>query len=179
LPLKYFLFLHDSHGFLQGARGFAGEIGHIPWHGSQNASWGKCFCGRYDCLETYLSPETVLKFAAHELGIVQPGLPELYAAATPYQMQKIYEYLISFIKFACVVAANIFDPEMLILGGKVIEPWIKRFEKELLPELRRTTWHNSPKKLKCYSMQNCSSAYGSALKAAAEAVTAIVGSYTE
>ena len=166
--------IHNETGFLYGSRGLAGEIGHIPFLGNGPKSRRKCFCGQYNCLETHLSAGGIMDFSRNTLRLHPSDISSLFASATPAQMKRIYEYLQPYLYHICITAVNTFDPETLILGGEIIEPWLERLPVDFLPGLQKRTWMNSPSKIKCYRMEDCNSSFGTALRAISPAITAAV-----
>lgn len=112
-----------------GARGFAGELGHVPVHPEGPA----CPCGARGCLEQYAGEGAVLAAA---------GLPEasgdwvaLLAKRAAEGDGPVREALAragAALGTALAGAVNLVDPEALVLGGAYAElgDW-------LLPEMRR------------------------------------------
>ncbi|MHA6762866.1 ROK family transcriptional regulator [Streptacidiphilus sp. PAMC 29251] len=113
----------------QGARGFAGELGHVPVHPDGPA----CPCGARGCLEQYAGEGAVLAGA---------GLPEasgdwvaLLAKRAAEGAAPVREALAlagAALGTALAGAVNLIDPEAVVLGGAYAElgEW-------LLPEMRR------------------------------------------
>jgi len=112
-----------------GARGFAGELGHVPVHPEGPA----CPCGARGCLEQYAGEGAVLAGA---------GLPEapgdwvaLLAKRAAEGAGPVREALAragAALGTALAGAVNLVDPEAVVLGGAYAElgEW-------LLPEMRR------------------------------------------
>lgn len=100
------------NGFYTGAHGSAAELGHIPVPGAT----GTCGCGKVGCLETVCSgrwlkawqeshaPETPI----HEVFVRHAGHPDLEAFVETAAM-------------SIATAVNIIDPELVFLGGGILE----------------------------------------------------------
>jgi glucokinase len=113
----------------RGARGYAGEIGHISIDGGAQAR--RCTCGRRGCLEAYASgPAIAADFAlrAEQAGLqhVDP-LSSLKEIAAWLEQDDLRGELARAAVSAGAealgrglsIAANLFDPERIILGGGV------------------------------------------------------------
>jgi glucokinase len=113
----------------RGARGSAGEIGHIAIDSSADARL--CTCGRRGCLEAYASgPAMEADFASLarqarlSVATQSPGLPEI---ATWMEKDCLQGELARAVVAAGAealgrglsIAANLFDPERILLGGGV------------------------------------------------------------
>jgi predicted NBD/HSP70 family sugar kinase len=110
----------------RGARGFAGELGHVPVH----PEGPLCSCGAHGCLETYAGEEALLRAA----GVGTGGGPALRAAAAdgdPAALKALEEAGAA-LGIALSGAVNLLDPQAVVVGGPLAEltPW-------LLPGVRR------------------------------------------
>ncbi|MEU6851059.1 ROK family transcriptional regulator [Actinacidiphila alni] len=110
----------------RGARGFAGELGHVPVH----PDGPLCSCGAHGCLETYAGEEALLRAA----GVGTGGGPALRAAAAdgdPAALKALEEAGAA-LGIALSGAVNLLDPQAVVVGGPLAElaPW-------LLPGVRR------------------------------------------
>jgi predicted NBD/HSP70 family sugar kinase len=114
----------------RGARGFAGELGHVPVHPQGHV----CACGARGCLEQYAGEEAVLAAAgvevsprADRIGV----LAELAAAGEPRVLAAL-ERAGTALGTALAGAVNLVDPSAVVLGGAYAElgEW-------LLPGMRR------------------------------------------
>ncbi len=107
------------------------ELGHI-----KNGSEGrKCTCGRYDCLETYASatalrndakkmaaehPESLLwELCGHDLERMNAKLPFDAAALGDGCGKRLVENYIGHLADGITDIANIFRPDIIVLGGGV------------------------------------------------------------
>lgn len=102
---------------IEGHQGIAGEWGHNPLidDGPQ------CYCGRRGCVETVLSGPALEQFYA-ERAAKSLTLAEIYAAykigGDQFAAETIHRLVKQFGR-ALAVVINIFDPEMVVLGGGV------------------------------------------------------------
>jgi len=94
-----------------GTRGFAGELGHIHLKGMD----GKCNCGNEGCLELYAGGKK-LQIIADEYDI---NIEELFLKKS-IQDTNISKF-INDIAIGTSTVINIFDPELVVLGGGVIK----------------------------------------------------------
>jgi fructokinase len=105
---------------LTGPNAIAGEWGHnpLPWPKMHELPGPACYCGKYGCIETFLSGPGMSKLHELETGnvltaseIVQRA--ELDDAACERAMQTYEQHLAR--SLAHVI--NILDPDVIILGG--------------------------------------------------------------
>jgi len=98
----------DNSKIVKG-RGFAGEIGHIPYKPTPF----KCKCGKNNCLELIASGSGIEKMA------------EIYGCKG-LECPKVKEEYIKGLMHAVGICFSLFDPEILVLGGGVIvnNTWI-------------------------------------------------------
>lgn len=141
----------------EGAGGFAGEIGHIPVvHRGGRA----CGCGNRGCLETvaggiHLEQRLregaragrfagVLQQAAGAADCLTPYHAELAAQAGDTEALELWEEVGEVLGGLLGGLANLLDPEMLVLGGGVMEAGtlraavLQHLQDKLLPPLRGT-----------------------------------------
>ncbi|PAV47651.1 fructokinase [Pseudomonas sp. HAR-UPW-AIA-41] len=101
---------------LQGPNGISGEWGHnpLPWRDSADGEARRCYCGKQDCIETFLSgpgwaARSGLEVDARELvAQAQQGVEQAEQA-----LQRYYDQLAR----ALASVINIVDPEVIVLGG--------------------------------------------------------------
>lgn len=98
---------------LSGPNGIAGEWGHnpLPWRSTADGPSRRCYCGKHDCIETFLSgPGWVARhaptFSAEQLA--SSSATEALAAVELYCDQ---------LARALASVINILDPEIIVLGG--------------------------------------------------------------
>lgn len=100
---------------LAGLQNIAGEWGHNPLGNEQRP----CYCGRNDCVETYLSGpglEKTWAVAGGEAGKTAVDIAELVGQRDPLAIQVLDAYTGHFAR-ALASVINILDPEVVVLGG--------------------------------------------------------------
>ncbi|MER7751257.1 ROK family transcriptional regulator [Kitasatospora sp. NPDC097643] len=113
---------------LRGARGYAGEFGHVP----VRPDGPLCACGAHGCLEQYAGETAVLRAAG--LADVRGDWVALLAERAGAGEQAVLAALAgagSALGIAAAGAVNLLDPAEVVLGGGYarLEPW-------LLPAMR-------------------------------------------
>ncbi len=98
----------------RGARGFSGEIGHVTAVPEGRA----CGCGKWGCVETYVSEGGILRTLA-ERGRFLASLAEVADAARGRD-EATLEVLSEagrWLGLALATLVNLYNPEMVVLGG--------------------------------------------------------------
>jgi predicted NBD/HSP70 family sugar kinase len=110
----------------RGARGFAGELGHVP----VRPEGPRCSCGAFGCLETYAGEEALLRAAGVRSGR-GPALKAAAVAGDPAALRALEEAGVA-LGIALSGAVNLLDPQAVVVGGPLADlaPW-------LLPGVRR------------------------------------------
>lgn len=103
---------------LRGASGFAGEIGHTL----VNSTGLECHCGGYGCLETEVSRQPLLEALGLPPGEAERLDDVLLAAFAPgiippAPLVGLVERQLGFLGAALGNTANVFNPQMIVLGG--------------------------------------------------------------
>ncbi|MFI7005091.1 ROK family protein [Streptomyces sp. NPDC050145] len=113
---------------LRGARGFAGELGHVPVRPEGPA----CPCGSRGCLEQYAGQEAVLRAAGLTPGEDRTALLAERAEAGDAATRRALRGAGVALGIALTGAVNLLDPRAVVLGGALsrLAPW-------LLPSLER------------------------------------------
>lgn len=97
-----------------GKAGFAGELGHM----SIDLNGPRCSCGQNGCLETYISMFSILKKTGYSSIIaLVTDLKNGVASKETYAEIAIY---IRAVNTALITIANLFDPDMIILGDRCL-----------------------------------------------------------
>ncbi|MFJ2575724.1 ROK family protein [Kitasatospora aureofaciens] len=113
---------------LRGARGYAGEFGHVPVH----PDGPRCACGAHGCLEQYAGEAAVLRAAGLE-GIRGDWVALLAerAEAGDAEVREALAGAGAALGIAASGAVNLLDPAEVVLGGGYAQlaPW-------LLPAMR-------------------------------------------
>ncbi len=100
---------------LSGPNGIAGEWGHnpLPWRTAEDGEPRRCYCGQYDCIETFLSGPG---WAARSGLNLQPA--QLVAAASEESTAgAALERYCDQLARALSSVINILDPHVIVLGG--------------------------------------------------------------
>jgi predicted NBD/HSP70 family sugar kinase len=110
----------------RGARGFAGELGHVP----VRPEGPQCSCGAHGCLETYAGEEALLRAAGVRTG--RGGALKAAAEAGDPAALRALEEAGAALGIALSGAVNLLDPQAVVVGGPLADfaPW-------LLPGVRR------------------------------------------
>jgi len=107
-----------------GKRGFAGEIGHIP----VNPSGLPCKCGSSGCWETEVGAEALLRRCGYRTSGGRAALDEAIDAADRGDERVLGAMLEHgrWLGFGLAGIINVFDPEVVVLGGMFarIHPFI-------------------------------------------------------
>jgi predicted NBD/HSP70 family sugar kinase len=107
----------------RGGRGGAGEFGHVPMEDEGPL----CQCGRHGCLEAWLG-EPALERTARERGVVGPrqGFNALVGAADRGDRAacEILADAGRLLGRAVAGAANMLDPDRIVIAGEGIAHWI-------------------------------------------------------
>ena len=116
---------------IAGASGVAGELGHIPFGDCD----GACGCGNVGCAETVAGGVYLANL--RKTNFTETEMSELFVKHGEHPLLR--EYIR---RLARVIAAeiNIIDPELLLLGGGVIEMAgfpKARFESEIMSHVRK------------------------------------------
>ncbi len=127
----------------RGARGFAGELGHVPVHPDGPV----CGCGARGCLEQYAGEETVLRSA----GIPEAGgdrikiLTDMALNGEPHVLEAL-DRAGRALGTALSGAVNLLDPSALVLGGAYAElgEWLMPgMRRELAARVTVRPWNDS------------------------------------
>ena len=166
---SHYVFAHVSHGiglaiqneqgFYQGHRGFAGEIGHIPYPGFSTDG--------AHTLEQRLSVSSILRFVKEDLETPVERFDDLYDHPV-IENYRLLQFISEPLMFMCIAVVNLYDPQTLILGGKALEPFYPGIQSYIEEELTHHTWLGGPEKIKWYREDNTNCAYGAALNASSQ-----------
>ena len=115
-----------------GAHGIGGEWGHIPLPGltdAERADSRACYCGKHDCLETWVAGPFVEREFERLTGRALP-LAQI-AASDGTEERATITRLVDRLARALATMVNILDPDVIVLGGGVSN--IARLYDELPP----------------------------------------------
>lgn len=121
----------------RGKGNMAGEIGHI----TINPAGKVCACGKVGCLQTYLSPGTLLTEArtVHS-DLTMPEMFALFQKGDPFITALIHQ-AVEYISIAINLLANTYAPEVVLLRGELLRrgPVIRRLVAETYRE--KLNWY--------------------------------------
>jgi glucokinase len=117
---------------LHGADGMAAEIGHI----AVQANGAPCHCGSKGCLETFASANGIFRIASEELSsnahstlaaedlsTITPAMVYKHASDGDAIARRILEKAGYGLGVGLASLVNIFNPELIIIGGGVATAW--------------------------------------------------------
>src|SRR3954468_21032897 len=117
---------------LTGARGFAGEVGHMP----VNPDGRTCRCGSVGCWETEVGEGALLRRAGHppDAGREEVEAVLTEAAAGAPDVLEALDAVGRWLGFGLAGLVNVFNPQVVVLGGLFgrIHPFVEaRVQSEL------------------------------------------------
>ena len=127
-----------NKALVTGAGWIAGELGHmpLPWPQPDEYPGPQCWCGRYGCLETFVSGPAVERHY-HAMSGQALALAEIVALSLVGNIlaRQVIDQLVDRIARGLAVVVDILDPEMIVLGGGLsnIEGIAARIEHALPP----------------------------------------------
>ena len=124
----------------RGANGFAGEIGHVVVQRNGLA----CQCGGHGCWERYASGSALQNLSGGRTG------EEVFAAyrAGDSDAESVVEEFAQWVALGLAGLANICDPEIIVIGGGVIESFsevLPRVEQHFINFLYSSEWRTPPR----------------------------------
>jgi fructokinase len=105
---------------LQGCNGIAGEWGHnpLPWPEANELSTTACYCGKQDCLETFLSgPGLQARHQKKSGKTLSPAAILEQAEHGDAECEASLQHYEHCLARGLAHVINILDPEVIILGG--------------------------------------------------------------
>lgn len=112
---------------LTGARGYAGEVGHLLVDNNGE----KCRCGNYGCWEMKVGENRLLVNAGRLPGGGPVGVAEVIAAAAAGEKRAsdALDEVGYWLGIGLRAVINVFNPEIIVLGGSLATIWEARQEK--------------------------------------------------
>lgn len=112
---------------LTGAHGFAGEIGHIL----VDRNGPRCRCGNLGCWEMKVGENQLLTSAGRLPGGGPAGVAEVIdaAAAGDEQARDSVDDVADWIGVGLRTVINVFNPEIIVLGGSLAQVWQARADR--------------------------------------------------
>ncbi len=109
-----------SQALLSGPNGISGEWGHnpMPWHGESERESRACYCGRSDCVETWLSGPGFERSYFERCGSRKEAatIAKLALGGEPTALE-VYNAYVDMLGRALATVINIVDPFVVVLGG--------------------------------------------------------------
>ena len=101
-----------------GARGTAGELGHLCWDPTDTAA--QCTCGHIGCLEQYCSATGIVRLAV-QAGVTGLSCKQVMdaAAAGDKRLEAVVDKACDILGWGIASACAIVDPAAVVLGGGV------------------------------------------------------------
>jgi len=109
----------SSHGvYVDGSHGMAGELGHII----AKPNGKPCGCGNRGCLETLATDLALAHSISHTLGRAVP-VDEMVKLIkqSPSRFEEEIDRMLDYLAIAVGVTINIFNPEAILLYGRLLE----------------------------------------------------------
>jgi len=154
-----------DNGLFLGNRGFSGEIGHIPYSFSDRK-------GEFQSVESAISMKGLVDFVNESYNAGINNINELSDELR--QDERLFNYIYTAIKFILIVTTNILDPNTIIIGGSVLEPFYPRLKERVENEIRNFTWAGGPKNIKWYNHDDMYGAYGTILNAGNTIINSVI-----
>jgi predicted NBD/HSP70 family sugar kinase len=110
---------------LTGARGYAGEVGHLL---VDDSSTQQCRCGNVGCWETKVGENQLLVRAGRLSGGGPEGVAEVIAAGDAGERRACdaLDEVAHWIGVGLRAIINVFNPEVIVLGGSMAALWESR-----------------------------------------------------
>ena len=175
-----YVFLHVGNGMamsanmggiLYGHRGFAGEIGHVPYPDSPQSV--TCLCGKQNCLEAILNTNSILNYIAEMHGLREASLDAVEDEKILDQVA--HDYILGPLVYASTIISNIFDPRRIIIEGEVLDPFRPFLKSEFESALRKSAWLSGPKEVCWYERSGMDGSYGALLHSSHKILKDFVG----
>lgn len=131
----------ENGDLYRGARGSAGEFGHIITH----AGGAGCTCGGRGCYEAYASAAALRRKARDKLGIAAINGKEIFRQATAGEQRSkaLVDEWLREVVIGLVTIVHTFNPSLIILGGGVMaQDYAVDFVKTTLPEYIMPNFRN-------------------------------------
>ncbi len=105
---------------LTGENGIGGEWGHnpLPWPNSWEIPGAKCYCGKYGCIETFLSgPGMALDYVSAAKEQLTAEEIVKWAEKGNVTAKTILNRYVDRMARSLAMVINILDPNVIVLGG--------------------------------------------------------------
>jgi len=145
-----------NEGLYTGAKGFAGEIGHLP-HRLEKIN-KTCTCGRKNCYETILSTSGIFDLIKEKFGSKAANFEKLEPSVLTNPL--LLEMISKAISDIIIMVSNILNPGAVYLGGEAIEPFIGPIRSRIEEKVKNEAWLGGPGVIKWFSSKDINCAYG-------------------
>ncbi len=120
-----------------GPSAIAGEWGHnpLPWPKESELPGPRCYCGKFGCIETWLSGPSFTRDASLGRALAFADAPAVIAAmaAGDREARASYERYIDRLARGLATIVNVLDPHAIVLGGGMSNaPGLATFVREAL-----------------------------------------------
>jgi fructokinase len=107
---------------LTGLNRFGGEWGHnpLPWAAENERPGHRCYCGKYGCIETFLSGGGFAReyFSLSKKELTAEQIAAAEEAGEPYAVRSLATYKDRLAR-SLAALVNILDPDVIVLGGGI------------------------------------------------------------
>ena len=110
----------DGGKIINGVNGVAGEWGHmpLPWPSPEENGAHRCWCGRMDCSETWLSgPAFAADYQRNGGSKLEPAAIMDRARSGDAEAMAAFDRYIDRFGRALAVIGDVLDPDVIVLGG--------------------------------------------------------------
>jgi fructokinase len=107
-------------GIIEGANGIGGEWGHmpLPWPTAEERGAHHCWCGRTDCLETWVAgPAFVADYQPGPKSALSGADVMARARSGDIAAAAAFDRYVDRLGRALAVACDLIDPDVIVLGG--------------------------------------------------------------
>lgn len=144
-----------------GSRGFAGEIGHVPYHGLKENRI--CPCGKMNCYETVLSNKGIKDLILEIYGIVPVSMGDLDKSVLTDPI--LNGIIADAISEMLILISNMLDPGLIVIGGEAIDPFIPEIKHKVVRSLREKAWQGGAEMVRWFHPADINCAYGTIINA--------------
>lgn len=173
-----YVFIHVGNGIgmsifnkelFLGNRGFAGEIGHIPYRSSVN---DKSLNVPIQNIEHAISTKGIINFVNENYGLSINSINEIPEGIL--EDSKLFDHVYNALKYLLIVATNILDPRTIIIGGMSIDLLSPKLQTQISEKLREETWAGGPENIRWYHHEDMFGAYGTILNVSKKIINSVI-----
>jgi len=157
-----------TNGILHGSRGFAGEIGNIPYMAPVANS-------EIMHVEQAISLSGLTEFVNWKFNTKYKSFSEI--SLDIFQSEEYLNHVYRIIEYIVIVTTNILDPATIIIGGSSIEPIFDVITSRIEKNVRSKTWNNGPDKILWYHENEVYGAYGTIINNNEEVTNKIIADF--